>query len=328
MSRRTLQFEPICRIRRLLSIVLVCFLAPALAIAQSPCKFTLPPNTSLILDHIYAGRRDLAVTETHRLEEQDPEDPLGYLLEAEAEWWQIWWASAEFKYGMTMARHHEKVPSDQHYLDLTAKAYSLAQAQLRQNNCGDMHLYAAMADGLTARLYAMRSEYRAAARHAVRARENFLAALALDPTLYDAYTGLGLYNYYVDTLSTLAKALRFLMGIPGGTKEEGIRQLQRGIQEGQISSSLGRFYLSINLFNYDQRYEDALRLINPMVEKYPGNPLFLLMRGDLNAKLGRKELAEASYRAADAAATDMPEPECRAKAKQLARQSLAALGLK
>jgi tetratricopeptide (TPR) repeat protein len=316
------------RILRFLPIVFVCFLSPGQPVPEPPGRLTLPPSTSLVLEHIYDGRRDLALAETHQLEEQAPEDPLGYLLEAETEWWKIWLVSAEFKYGMTMARHHGKTPSDEHYLELTTKAYNLAESQLRQHNTGEMHLYAALADALAARLYAMRSEYHASARAGVRARENFLAALALDPTLADAYTGLGLYNYYVDTLSVLAKAMRFLMGIPGGTKEEGIRQLQRGIQEGKLSVPLARFYLAMNLFNYDQRYEEALRVISPLTEKYPRNPMFQLMQGDLNAKLGRKQLAESNYRAADAAATDVPEPECRAKIKQLVRQSLAALDQK
>jgi tetratricopeptide (TPR) repeat protein len=315
------------RIWPFLPIVLVCCVHPGPALAEPPTKLTLPAGTSDILDHIYGGRRDLALQETRRLEEQSPGDPLGYLLEAETEWWRIWCASAEFKYGMTMARHHAKTPSDEHYLELTTKAYKLAEANLRQKNTGEMHLYAAFADALAARLYGMRSEYRAGARAGVRARENFIAALALDPTLADAYTGLGLYNYYVDTLSVLAKTLRFLMGIPGGTKVEGIRQLERGMQEGQISASLARFYLAMNLFNYDQRYEEALRVVGPLVEKYPRNPIYQLMKGDLNAKLGRKSPAAASYQAAEEDAADIPETECQAKIRQLVRQSLAALEL-
>jgi tetratricopeptide (TPR) repeat protein len=190
-----------------------------------------------------------------------------------------------------------------------------------------MHLYAAMADALAARLYGLRAEYRTTARIGVRGRENFLTTLALDPSLADADTGLGLYNYYVDTLSTLAKVLRFFMGIPGGSKEEGLRQLQRAIHEGQLSPTLARFYLAYNLHNYEQRYEEALQVIGPLVDKYPENPVFQLVRGDLYAKLGRKQLAEACYRAAGAAAAHMPEEECRAKIGQLARQSLAALHL-
>jgi tetratricopeptide (TPR) repeat protein len=297
---------------------------PGSAMAQ-PGKLNLPANTSAILDHIYSGRRDLALPEIHELEQRAPEDPLGYLLEAEADWWKIWWDSAEFKYAMTMARHHDKAPGDQHYLELTTKAYSLAEKQLRQQNTGEMHLYAAMADGLAARLYGIRGESRASARAGVRARENFLAALQLDPTLGDAYTGLGLYNYYVDTLSMMAKALRFLMGIPGGTKEEGIRQLRRAIERGQISIALARFYLALNLLNYYQRYEEAIEVITPLAEKYPANPLYELMLGDLNARLRRQGQAEAYYRAADAAAAGVPEPECRAKVKQLVRQSLESL---
>ncbi|HUN63437.1 MAG TPA: hypothetical protein VMU53_15680 [Candidatus Sulfotelmatobacter sp.] len=310
---------------RPLLILTACLWFPGGALAKPAGKLLLPPNTGQILDHIYSGRSDLALPQIRQLEQQAPDDPLGYLLEAEVEWWRIWCESAEFKYGMTMARHHEKAPTDQPYLELTTKAYTLAENSLRQHNSGEMHLYAAMADALAARLYAMRSEYRAAARAGVRARSNFQQAIELDPTLDDAYTGLGLYNYYVDTLSVLAKAMRFLMGLPGGTKEEGIRQLYRGMEYGQLSVQVACFYLAMNLLNYDQKYEEALRVITPMAEKYPGNPLFQLMRGDLNAKLGRKPPAETYYHAADAAANAVPDPDCRAKMKRLAQQSLEAL---
>ena len=320
--------ETMIRFLHSLPILFVFFLVPARALPEPPAKLSLPPNTSVILDHIYSGRRDLALPEILVLQRQDPGSPLGYLLEAEVEWWKIWCASAEFKYGMTMARHREKFPADQRYFELTAKADSLAEASLREHNSAEMHLYAAMAESLAARLYGLRGEYRATARAGVRGRENFLSALALDPSLADAYTGLGLYNYYVDTLSGLAKVLRFFIGIPGGSKEEGIRQLQRAIHEGQLSPALARFYLAINLENYDQRYEQALQVIGPLVDKYPQNPLFQLVRGDLYAKLGNKQLAEACYRAAGAAASQVPEAQCREKIGQLVRQSRGALNHK
>jgi tetratricopeptide (TPR) repeat protein len=313
------------RFARILIAAFVCFVCLRHAGAKPEGKLILPPSVPAILDNIYAGRGDLALPEIYKLQKQEPENPLGYLLEAETEWWRIWCVSAEFKYGMTMARHHEKAPGDEHYLKLTETAYALAQGKLKEQNSGEMHLYAGMAEAQSARLLAMRSEYRAGARAGVKAREEFRQALALDPQLADAYTGLGLYNYYVDTLSTLAKALRFLMGIPGGTKEEGIRQLKKGMEEGQISAQLARFYLALNLFNYDQRYEEALQVITPLTEKYPKNAIFLLMKGDLNAKLGRKQLAEPCYRAAKQAASEIVDGECRAKLQQLARESLEAV---
>jgi tetratricopeptide (TPR) repeat protein len=322
---QSLPFTLMFRSLPVLTIVMVCLLVPGQVAPEPVPTLTLPPNATTILDHIYSGRRDLALGETHQLEEQEPDQPLGYLLEAEAEWWKIWCVSAEFKYGMTMARHHRKAPGDEHYLELTAKAYNLAANRLQQQNTADMHLYAAMADAMAARLYGLRGEYHATAKAGVRARENFLIALKMDPTLGDAYTGLGLYNYYVDTLSMIAKAMRFLMGIPGGTKEEGIRQLEKGIREGQLSASLARFYLALNLLNYDQKYERALEVVTPLTEKYPQNPTFQLMRGDLNAKLGRKQPAEGAYHAAERAIPEIPEADCRAKTKELVSQSFQAL---
>ncbi len=287
-------------------------------------NLTLPGNTQSILDHIYSGRSDLAIPQARQLQQQSPELPLGYILEAEALWWNIWCSSAEFKYGMTMPRRREKLPADQHYLELAAKALSLSESRLKNHESADMYFYAGMAEALEARLYGLRWENRATARMGVHARENFTRALALDPGLADADMGLGLYDYYVDTLSTMARVLRFFMGIPGGSKENGIRLLQRAIHEGQLTPAISRFYLANNLHNYDQRYEDALQVLTPLVQQYPGNPIFLLSQGDLYAKLGRRPQALEAYRAAAVAATTC-DPAWRKKIELLAQDSIAAV---
>lgn len=313
------------RIRRWLSLpgLLLALLPAALRVGAAP--LVLPGNTVEILDHLYSGKRELALSEIQQLQEKFPTHPLPFLLEAELEWWKIWCASAEFKYGMTMARRREKSPADQHYIELAKKAYVLAEAGLREKETGEMHLYAGMADALEARLYGLRWDTRATARSGVRAREHFLKALASDASLADADTGLGLYNYYVDTLSAMARVLRFFMGVPGGSKEEGVRQMNTGIREGQLTPAVARFYLALNLENYDQRYQEALRAVGPLAEKYPQNPTYLLVRGDLYAKLGRWKLAESSYRAALAAAEQVEETPCREKIVGLAQESLAAV---
>jgi tetratricopeptide (TPR) repeat protein len=288
---------------------------------------TLPENVTAILENIYSWRLDQAITDAQQLQSQAPNQPLGYLLEGEALWWKTWCLSAEFKYGMNMPRHREKLPGDQHYLEVSSKAFALAEASLKQQETAEMNVYAGMAEALLARLYSLRGENRNAAKAGVRAREHFLRALALDPSEADASFGLGLYDYYVDTLSTMARVLRFFMGIPGGSKEEGIRLLQVAIREGQLTPALARFYLAVNLENYDQRYEQALEVISPLVEQYPQNPIFQLTQGDLYAKLGRNSLAARAYHAATAAAgKNADEAECQKRIDTLARQALAALG--
>jgi tetratricopeptide (TPR) repeat protein len=307
---------------RIVLLLILCSSAAPFSFGEP--NLTLPGKTQTILDHIYSGRNDLAIPEARELQQQSPEHPLGYILEAEALWWNVWCSSAEFKYGMTMPRHREKLAADQHYLELAAKGRAVAEARLRNHESAEMYFYEGMAEALEARLYGLRWENRAAARTGVHARENFTKALALDSGLADADLGLGLYEYYVDTLSTMARVLRFFMGIPGGSKENGIRLLRRAIQEGQLTPAPSRFYLAINLHNYDQKYEEALQVIVPLVQQYPGNPIFLLAEGDLYAKLGRKPQALEDYRAATTAAASC-DPDWRKKIELLAGQSIAAV---
>jgi tetratricopeptide (TPR) repeat protein len=313
-------------VRAFLSIVafVIFFVTESFASEARAAKLSAPPATLAVLEKIYSGDTESALAEARRMQQEQPEHPLGYLLEGEALWWRIWCTSADFKWGMSDARHRPKLAADQHYFDLAAKVSRLAEDQLKQHETSEMQFYAGMGGAMAARLYALRGENRSAARAGVRAREHFLRARTLDPELADADLGLGLYNYYVDTLGAIARVLRFFMGIPGGSKQEGIRQLQHVIAHGVLTSDAARFYLALNLHRYDLRYEEALAVISPLVEKYPSNALFQSARGDLFAKLGRKEQALACYRAAGA--LTIRDPECRRHMEELVRASIAALG--
>jgi tetratricopeptide (TPR) repeat protein len=302
-----------------LFLLVSCF-APAHA-----APLSLPTGTSAVIDKIYSFQLDEAIEDARRMQRDQPQHPLGYLLEAEALWWKIWCTSADFKYGMSDARRRPKLETDKHYFELATKVTTLAEQQQKEHETAEMAFYAGMGEALAARLYGLRWENRNTARAGVRAREHFTRAIALDPQLADADLGLGLYNYYVDTLSAMAKVLRFFMGIPGGSKQEGIRLLEHDIAEGVLTPSVARFYLALNLHRYDQRYEKALSVIIPLADKYPSNPLFLLSRGDLYGKLGRKEKALADYRAA--ANLTIRDPECRSHIQELARASIAAQGV-
>jgi tetratricopeptide (TPR) repeat protein len=290
---------------------------------QNAERLKLPDGSEAIVEHIYSWQLDRAIAEAKELQRRFPEHPLGYLLEAEAEWWKIWCTAAEFKYGMSLPRRREKRESDLAHLEIVNKAAALADASLKMQDSAEMHLYAGMADAQLARIDGLRSEFRSAARAGVAARAHFQRVLELDPSLADACAGLGLYDYYVDTLSTMARMLRFVMGIPGGSKAEGIRLLQRAIAEGVLTPAAARFELGINYHKYEQRYEDALAVITPLTERFPQNPVFQLARGDLYAKLGRKPQAIAAYQAALAA--NSGDEESRKKIQQLTNESLAAV---
>lgn len=308
----------------IICIVLIVF-ASLLARDARAEKLVLPEGTEATLGKIYSFDLDGAINDAKRLQREHPDHPLGFLLEAEARWWRIWCLAAEFKYGMTDARHRQKLPADQRYLELAASALTIAENHLKEHETAEMHFYAGLASAFSARLYGLRGENRATARAGVKAREHFLRAVQLDPQMADADFGLGLYNYYVDTLSTIVKILGFFMGIPGGNKLEGIRQLEHAIADGVLTPDAARFYLALDLHRYDQQYERALTVIAPLADKYPSNPLFQLARGDLYGKLARKEKAVAAYRAAES--LPVADEECRARIQTLARAGLSAQGV-
>jgi tetratricopeptide (TPR) repeat protein len=308
-----------CALLAWLLTALSCLAPPPSHAAGS----AVPPEVSAILDKIYSFDLDDATQAARRFQREHPDDPLGFLLEGEALWWRIWCSSAEYKWGMIDVRHRPKLDADHRYFELATRAYSLAIAQNRSQESAANYFYAGMGDALAARLYALRGENRATARVGVRARQNFLRALELDRDCADADFGLGLYNYYVDTLGSLARMLRFFTGIPGGSKQDGVRQLEAAIASGALTPTLARIYLALNLHRYDQRYARALGVLQPVAAKYPGNPLFQLMIADLHAKLGHWDQALAHYRAA--AALPVADAECKSRIQSLADSASAAV---
>ena len=290
-----------CRISRIHIAVALCFAsfgAPLVATPARAGEIKLPPEAIQAMDKMYSGDPDAAIALLRNLEQSQPENPLPFLLEGEARWWKIYCSNLEIKYGMIDAWKRGKKPEDDAFLLLADKVIDLAHAQIAKSDSANLHFYAGMGLALKVRLEVLRGENRAVAHYGVAARAEFLRALELDPQMADATAGLGLYNYYVDSLSTAVKILRFFMGIPGGNRTEGIRQMQVGIDHGVVTPVEMRFHLARNLRTFDYQYERAIVVAQPLVERYPGNPIFQLLLGNLNTQMGRRVKAAEYFHAA------------------------------
>jgi tetratricopeptide (TPR) repeat protein len=301
--------------------LLVCTLA-APAVYATPLE--LPADAREGLARLYDGDTDRAIAHFRRLQHRDPENPLGYLLEANALWWRIYCEACEFRWNLMDAWKRAPQEEDRVYFALADRAIALAEARLGGSDAAEMHLYAGMGYALQARLYGLADERRATVRAGVRAREHFVKARMLDPALADADTGLGLYNYYVDILSPLVRMIRFFLRIPGGNKAEGIRQLERAMGEGALTAVEARFYLAKNLRNYDEQYVRAIEVLAPLVARHPRNPLFHLLLGDLHRKLGHWREAAGSFHTVIELAGDETSA-CSSRLETLARAALGGL---
>src|ERR1700735_637902 len=279
------------------SAIDTAFVVSVAAIPVRAGSLTLPPEATQAMALMYNGDPDGAGVIAQKIQLSQPDHPLGFILEAEADWWKTFCASSEIKYGMVDAWRRAKKPEDEAYLALADKAIELAQAQIAKSDTAEMHVYAGAGYALKARLFGLRGEHRAVAHAGVFARTEFLRALELDPDMADATAGIGLYNYYVDSFSSIVKMLSFFMGIPGGNKQEGIRQIQIGMDRGALLAVDTRFYFAKDLRKFDREYEQAITVAAPLLDRYPDNPIYLLLLGNLNAELSRNDKAAEYFHA-------------------------------
>jgi hypothetical protein len=309
---------------RALVVVGLLFIATQAAHAS---RLNVPPDATEAIHLMYSGKPDQAIALAHKIEAARPEHPLGYLIEADIIWWKIYCKWSERKYNTIDAWSHQR-PADQDDnadLALADKVIHLAEASIAKSDTAEMELYAGLGYASRARLLGLRFEKMPTARAGVEARRRLLRCLELDPDMADANLGLGLYNYYVDTLSTMAKVLRFFMGIPGGDKRDGLRQLETASTKGELTQLEARFNMAKNLRNYDRDDARALQAAAPLIAEYPNNSVFLLMIGDIEQKLGHNDVAARRYRAA--AETPPEDAACAAQVQKLASEALASLGL-
>ncbi len=308
--------------RPLLLLGAVLLLAPAQARAS---QLNIPPEAGEAIRLMYSGKPDQAIALARTLEAARPDHPLGYLIESDALWWKIYCNWLERKYNTIDAWSHLRPPGpeDTAALALVDKLTRLAETRIAKSDTAEMELYAGLGYASRARLLGLRYEKLATARAGVEARRHLLRCLELDPNMADADLGLGLYNYYVDTLSAMAKILRFFMGIPGGDKHVGLRQLETASTKGELTRMEARFNMAKSLRNYDLDYARAAQAVAPLTSEYPANPIFLLLAGDIEAKLGHNDEAASRFRAAAAAPGD--DSACAGRVLQLVREALAAI---
>ncbi len=63
--------------------------------------------------------------------------------------------------------------------------------------------------------------------------------------------------------------------LPGGDKVEGLQQMQRARERGELLRGEADFQLRRIYLWYEQKVDEALRLLDGLRTAYPHNPLFL-----------------------------------------------------
>jgi hypothetical protein len=251
------------------------------------------------MNKLMDGDFDAATEISRQIQKSDPESPLGYLLEADVNWWKIYLTEGNLiDPDVFEALSEAATPYDADFRRLDELAIRKAETRIQAHQDeARSYFYEGLAYGLRARLEALRDHVLATARTGKKLRNLSLAALELDPNLNDAYFGVGLYNYFEDTLPTYVKMLRFLILLPGGDRLVGLRQMQEAMEKGQLVTSEARFHLAKNYSrSIDQQFAKSLDLLRQMEQQYPHNPLWKLLVGSVELRMGQVKEGETLYR--------------------------------
>ena len=98
-----------------------------------------------------------------------------------------------------------------------------------------------------------------------------------------------------------------------------MKQLQVGIDHGVLMAVDSRFILRDAVRQYDQKYEEGLEVAEPLNSRFPHNPIFMLLIGNLYLELGRNARAAEYFHAAQQAT--MRDGVCEKRHREIADSS-------
>jgi len=216
-----------------------------------------------------------------RLAEACPAAPpeVCQLLSVVATWWQI------------QLNPHDRVRDEAFERDADQAIASMEAWTKREPIRAEAWFYLGGSIGARAQWRVLRGQTLAAARDGKRIKSALERALALDPALKDAYFGIGLYHYYAAVAPAAARMLRWLLLLPGGDREQGLQEMLRARNGGQLLRSEADYQLHLVYLWYEKQTPKALELLTSLAERYPHNPHFPQQIAEIEDRYGERHSA-------------------------------------
>jgi tetratricopeptide (TPR) repeat protein len=246
---------------RLVPALLLASVFAATTAAAPQQGLTAAPQISRVYDAIFDGRFDEVPAMAAQTCPPAPTE-VCQLLDVVSLWWQI----------QLDPNNTSRDAAFEARADAAVDAVSAWTG--REPTRAEAWFYLGGAYGARAQWRVLRGQRLAAARDGKRIKDALEQALRLDPSLQDAWFGIGLYHYYADVAPTAAKILRFLLLLPGGDRVEGMQEMLRARNGGQILRDEADYQLQIVYLWYEKDPQRALELLHGLRDRHPRNPIF------------------------------------------------------
>ncbi len=249
----------------------------------------------------YNLEHDLALTTFRQAVAADPQDAGAYRGLASSQWLSITFRRGNMTVDDYLGRpnkpNHSPLPGPPPeavagFRDAIDRAIAIARKRIEQNpKDADAHYQLGAAVGLRASYTAtVEGSVLGAFRAAREAYDEEETALSLQPQRKDAGLIVGTYRYIVAALALPLRMVAYVAGFGGG-KEKGIKFIEEAAAYGGDNQTEARFAL-ILLYNREKRYDDALKQLAALRERYPRNRLVWLESGSTCLRGGRAADAE------------------------------------
>ncbi|MEK9146058.1 MAG: hypothetical protein AAB339_10650, partial [Elusimicrobiota bacterium] len=237
-----------------------CFLALLSPAGLRAEPYRLPPDLDLLalegLRDMYRLDYSSAGESFRKMDSLQPAHPSGPLFMAGLHWWR-------------RTQRVDIAEEDRSLEDAFKGAVRLCMERAdRPETWGGTpaqeQLYKGMANGMMARWHIVNFNWVRAYYWGKKSRRQLRKAVKADPELYDAYLGLGIFDYYADVIprSLHIPSLLFVRG----DRKAGLEAVERTLREGRYNLVEARLFL-INTYNeYERRPQDALRLAQELIE--------------------------------------------------------------
>lgn len=181
-------------------------------------------------------------------------------------------------------------------LALAHRSIALADVRL-QRDARDVH--ALYARGVARALLAgyqgiMERAWFAALRTAHAARQDHERVLEISPDYADAKTVVGIHNYIAGSVPWTVKLALSITGM-GGDRHRGLALLAEAAASQGVTALDARVALALFL-RREQRYHQALPVVQGLIETRPRNFFFALEEGNLLNAAGEGQRAAAAYK--------------------------------
>ena len=246
-------------------------LGPALIdLRASTRPFTLSPGADERYDIgialMYRLDFDKAEAAFREITVLDPESPAGYCALAALSWWR-------YSQNFDMEAALKDVEVD--FLSNSDKVIALSKKMIKQKRDLDQaYFFMGTAYGLQGRWYAVQRSWFKAYSRGKKARKFLKKCVETNPAIYDAYLGLGIFDYYA---ATLPGALGFAAHLfAGGDRARGMEYVKVARDKGRFFKLEARVFLIEIYSRHERDFKAAFAECEALRAQDPSNMLFRL----------------------------------------------------